>query len=93
MSIQSIDVTHRSREYRINETARENGATIRVAGRVTHCFMCFVPIRAAEKSYHNRLTDTAYHIRCAISGGGLVEVPAIQRPGYPEGLTWPTPRS
>lgn len=88
MAITSIDLVYRGREYRIAEARRDSCARITFASDRSMPFTCDGCDEEIRRGTRVVLVGIhGMHPSCAIRAGLLVEMPAIQRPGYREGLT------
>lgn len=71
--LRSIDAQYRGKRYRIEESLREQGASVRPARDYTPCVGCFKTLRA----HTNRLVcrEGMHCLDCAIKIGLLVRPP------------------
>jgi hypothetical protein len=75
MALRTIDLVYLGVEYRIQETAREAGASIRPAEGRPGCLICPRTFRAATKCVCLPDGDGPLCLPCAIRVGALVPQP------------------
>ena len=76
MSLRTVDIRYRRTDYRLNESVRQYGASVRPADEVVDCWTCKRRLRPASRIV--RLTDPAWWqcVPCAIADDVLVPMEA-----------------